>query len=88
MQSRTPASHQYKDPNIQFTVVEPGQDGSLSFLDTKVIPGPSTTLITTVCRKPTQTDQYLYWESNYFIAAKHSAYKTIAHRDKVVSSNL
>ena len=30
-----------QDPNIQFTVEEPDQDGSLPFLDTKVTPGPT-----------------------------------------------
>ena len=71
-----------QDPNIQFTVEEPDQDGSLPFLDTKVTPGPST-----VYRKPTHTDQYLHWDNNYFITAKHSVYSTLAHRAKVVSSN-
>ena len=38
-------------------------------------------------RKATHTDQYLYWESNHFITAKHSVYNTLAHRAKVVSNN-
>ena len=74
-------------PNIQFTVEEPDQDGSLPFLDTKVTPGPNKTLITTVYRKPTHRDQYLHWDSNHLIAAKHSVYHTLTHRAKVVSSN-
>ena len=66
---------------------EPDQDGSLPFLDTKVKPRPYKTLSTTVYRKPTHTDQCLYWNSNHFITAKHSVYNTLAHRAKVVSSN-
>ena len=61
-----------QDPNIQFTVEEPDQDGAVPFLDTKVTPGLNNTFITTVHRKPTHTDQYLHWESNHFIAARHS----------------
>ena len=76
-----------QDPNIQFTLEEPDQDGSLPFLKTKVIPGPNNTLITTAYRTPTYRDQYLHWDSNLFIAAKHSIYNTLAHRAKVVSSN-
>ena len=52
---------------------EPKQDGFLSFLETKVT--------------PTHADQYLHWDSNHFISAKHSVYNTLAHRAKVVSSN-
>ena len=69
-------------------VEQPGTDGSISFLDTKVTSGPNNTIHTTVYRKPTITDQYLYWDSNHFIAAKHSVYNTLAYRAKVVSSNL
>ena len=76
-----------QDPNIQFTVEEPDEDGSLPFLDTKVTPGPNNTLNATVYRKPTHTDQYLHWDSNHFITSKHSVYNTLAHRAKVVSSN-
>ena len=76
-----------QDLNIQFTVEEPGQDGSLAFLDTKVTPGSNNTLITTIYRKPSHTDQYLHWDSNHFIRAKHSVCNTLAHRAKVVSSN-
>ena len=59
-----------QDPNIQFTVEEPDQDGSLPFLNTMVTPRPNNTLITTVYRKPTHRDQYLHWDSNHYIAAK------------------
>ena len=66
---------------------EPDQDGSLPFMDTKVTPGPINTLIATVYRKPTHTDQYLHLDSNHFITAKDSVYNTLACRAKVVSSN-
>ena len=66
---------------------ELGPDGFIQFLDTKINPGPNNTINLTVYRKPTHTDQYLHWESNHFITAKHSAYNTLAHRAKVGPSN-
>ena len=74
-----------QDPHIQFTV-EPTQQGSLPFLDTLVTIQPDNTLSTSVYRKPTHTDQYLHWDSNHHITAKHSVYNTLAHRAKTVSS--
>ena len=74
-----------QDPHIQITVGEPLQEGTLPFLDTLVATGPSNTLSTAVYRKPTHTDQYLHWDSNHFIVAKHSVYNTLAHRAKAVS---
>ena len=74
-----------QDPHIQFTV-EPTQQGSLPFLDTLVTIQPDNTLTTSVYRKPTHTDQYLHWDSNHHITAKHSVYNTLAHRAKTVSS--
>ena len=70
---------------MQFTV-EPTQQGSLPFLDTLVTIQPDNTLSTSVYRKPTHTDQYLHWDSNHHITAKHSVYNTLAHRAKTVSS--
>ena len=75
-----------QDPHIQFTV-EPTQQGSLPFLDTLVTIEPNHIFSTTVNRKPTHTDQYLYWDSNHHITAKQSVYNTLAHRAKVVSSS-
>ena len=40
------------DPNIQFTLEEPGQDGSLPFLDTNITPGPNGTLNHYSLQKP------------------------------------
>ena len=65
---------------------EPAQEGSLPFLDTLVSPGPNNTIITSVYRKPTHTDQYLHCDSNHFITAKHSVFNTLAHRAKVIST--
>ena len=76
-----------QDLNIQFTVEEPEQHGSLPFIDTKITSGPNNTHSTTVYRIPTHTDQYLHWNSNHFITAKHSVYNTLAHRAKGVSSD-
>ena len=75
-----------QDPHIQFTMEEPDHNGSLPFLDTWVSPGPNNTLMTTVYRKPTHTDQYLHWDSNHFIVAKHSVLNTLAQMAKVVST--
>ena len=74
-----------QDPHIQFTV-EPTQQGSLPFLDTLVTIQPDNTFNTSVYRKPTQTDQYLHWDSNHHITAKQSVFNTLAHRAKTVSS--
>ena len=75
-----------QDPNIQFTLEEPGIDGSIPFLDTKVTPGPNNIIHTQVYRKPAHTDLYLHWDSNNFITAKNSVYSTLDYRAKVVSS--
>ena len=74
-----------QDCHIQFTMEEQNQDGSLPFLDTQVSQGPNNTLITTVYRKSTHTDQYLHWDSNHFIRAKYSVFNTLAYRAKIVS---
>ena len=76
-----------QDPHIQFTVEDPSQEGTLPFLDTLVAPGPNNTLITIVNRRPTHTDQYLHWDSNHFITAKHNVDNTLAHRAKIVFTN-
>ena len=74
-----------QDPHIQFTMDLPTQ-GTLPFLDTLVTIETDNTLSTSVYRKPTHTDHYLYWDSNHHITAKQSVYNSLAHRDKVVSS--
>ena len=52
-----------------------------------VFPSPNNTLITTVYRKPTHTDQCLHWDSNHFITAHKGVFNTLAHRAKIVCTN-
>ena len=47
--------------------------------DTVVSPESNKTLTTVVSCKPTHMDQYQYWDSNHFLAAKHSVYNTLTH---------
>ena len=63
------------------------QEVYLPFLDTLVSPSPNNTLITSAYRRPTHTDQYLHWDSNHLIVAKHNVFNTLAQRAKVVSTN-
>ena len=86
-QSTITTTHNSQDPHIQFTIEEPNQEGALPFLDTLVCPGPNNTLVTTVYRKPTHTDQYLHWDSNHFITAKNNAFNTLAFRAEVVCTS-
>ena len=74
------------EPQIQCTVETPDQHGSLPFLDTLVSQAPSGTLITTVYRKPTHTDQYLHWDSHHSIINKYSVCNTLSHRAQYVCS--
>ena len=61
------------DPHIQFTREDPNTDGSMPFMDTLVMPGTDNTLLTTVYRRSTHTDQYLYWDSHHSLSAKVSS---------------
>ena len=45
-----------QDPNIQFTVEQPGTHGSIPLLDIKVTPVLNNTIYTIVYRKPAHTD--------------------------------
>ena len=75
------------DKNIQFTAEEPGQEGSLPFLDILITPGNEGRLNTTVYRKPTHTDQYLHRDSLHPISSKYSVVGTLHHRARTVCSN-
>ena len=75
------------DPAIQFTVEDNKEDGAIPFLDTIVIPKADGKLSTTVCRKPTHTDQYLQWDSHHHLSAKFSVIHTLSHRAQTVCSN-
>ena len=71
---------------IKFTIEEAGPDGSIPFLDLLITPDADGTLTTNIYRKPTQTDQYLQWDSNHNLASKYSVINTLTHRAKTLSS--
>ena len=60
----------------------------MPFLDILIIPQSDGSLMTTVFRKPTQTDQYLQWDSYHTISAKYSVISVLYERAKAVCSNL
>ena len=72
--------------SIQFTSEDPGEDGSVPFLDMLVIPDEEGRLKTTVYRKPTHTNQYLHWDSHHAIPSKYSMIGTLFHRAKTICS--
>ena len=74
------------DSHIQFTAEDAKPDGSIPFLDTIVMPQPDGSLKTTVYRKPTHTNMYLYWDSYHHLSAKFSVINTLRHRAKTVYS--
>ena len=63
------------------------EDGAIPFFDTIVKPGADGKLSTTVYRKPTNTDQYLQWDSDHHLSAKFSVIHTLFHRAQRVCSN-
>ena len=71
-------------PVIKFTVEGNQQNGTIPFLDTFLKPETDNALSITVCRKPTQTDQYLQWDSHHNLAAKYSVISTMTHRARTV----
>ena len=75
------------DPNIKFTAENTRADGSMLFLDTLVTPQSDGSLVTTVYRKPTHTNQYLQWDSHHAIANKYSIISSLLHRAKNLCSN-
>ena len=72
------------DPAIQFTVKGNQDNGAIPFLDTLIIPHADHPLSITVYHKPTHTDQYLQWDSNYNQSAKYSVIGTLTHRANTV----
>ena len=74
------------DQNIMFTAENIRADGAMPFLDTLVISQNDRSLLTSVYRKPTHTNQYLQWDSHHAIAAKYSVISTLLHRAKDVCS--
>ena len=60
------------------------EDGAIPFLDTIVKPEADVKLSIIVYRKPTQTDQYLQWDSHHHLSAKYGVINTVTHRAKTV----
>ena len=58
----------------------------MPFLDTLVIPQNDGSLLTTVYRKPTHTNQYLQWDSHHAISNRYSVFSTLLHRAKDICS--
>ena len=77
----------YIDPHIQFIVETSNTNGSIPFLDTLVSPEPDNSVLTTVYRKPTHTDQYLHWDYRHNLSAKYSVFTTLTHRARTVCGN-
>ena len=72
---------------IKCTVESNLQEGAIPFLDTIVKPEADNTLLLTVYRKPTHTDQYLQWDSHHNLAVKYSVISTLMHRARTVCTN-
>ena len=70
------------DENIKFTAENTRADGAMPFLDTLVILQNDGSLLTTVYRKPTHTNQYLQWDSHHAISNKYSVISTLFHKAK------
>ena len=72
------------DPALKFTVEGNQENGAIPFLDTSVKIEVDNSLAISVYRKPTNTDQYLQWDSHHNLAAKYSVICTLTHRAKTV----
>ena len=75
------------DAFILFTTEDARPDGSIPFLDTIVMPLSDGSLLTSVYRMPTHTDQYLQWNSHHHLSVNCSVINTSKHRAKTVCSN-
>ena len=73
------------DPHIQFTMETAVPQGSIPFQDTLVSTGPDTTLLTTGFRKPTHTDQYVYWDNHHNLSAKYRMFHTLTFSTPICS---
>ena len=61
------------DPHTQFTTDDAQADGSIPFLDTKVMPQPDNSILTCQCTEsPTHIDLYLQWDSHHHLSANFS----------------
>ena len=59
----------------------------MPFLETLVTPKRDGSLLTTVYRKPTYTNQYLQLDSHHAISNKYSVISSLLHRAKDICSN-
>ena len=75
------------DPAIKFTVESTQGNGAIPFLDTLVIPLADNSFSISVYYKPTDTDQYLQWDSHHSLSAKYSVIGTLTDRAKVVCTD-
>ena len=67
-------------------MVKEEQDSNLHFLDVLLLVNEEGFLKTYVCRKSTNTDQYLYWSSNHHLEHKRLVAQMLLHwADKLVS---
>ena len=59
----------------------------MPFLDTFVTPRSDGSLETKVYRKPSPTNQYMWWDSHHAINKKYSIISTLLHRARNICSN-
>ena len=78
--------HDHLDPNIQFTL-EKENDVSLPFLDVLLSKDSDGSIRTSVFRKPTHTDKYLF-SSHHPLNHKMSVVKTLFNRASLLSTSL
>ena len=76
------------NPNIQFTMETPNQQGSFPLLDTLGLVGTHGSLFPTFYRKPTHTDWYLHWDIHHSITTKYSVFNPHIHRTQTVCFKL
>ena len=74
-------------PDIQFTHESPSTDISIPFLYTLVSLEPDNTILTSVYKKPTYTDQYLHWNSHHNSSANYGRFKTLKQRARTFCVN-
>ena len=72
------------DLAIHFTVEGNQDNGAIPFLDTLVTPQADHYLSITVYHKLTHSDQYLQWDSNHNLPARHSINGTLTHSANTV----
>ena len=70
------------DPNIQFTIEPPNEQGAIAFLDTFPRTSGNNKIIISVNRKPTHMDRYLDFNFNHPKSAKHAVVRALTDRAK------